>query len=332
MKYKKIELIIKKHLLIYDAPLVVYAEDQKGNPFIGINYGDGDSSYLFYFSRIKESNFELFCQQRIDARYLVTNLRIGLPQFGEGWATLNDPISTISHTDIDEDLLPESGMFIPQLEPTSLSTRNISIDGRWGIEDMSRFSDLIQDSYAFVYALIGKGTSATKWKMGALFNRYPWRGGFSSVNFFNDLYKLIPINERAEIRSIKYASPGTIRMNMDDDVADLIRSFVDDLNNQESIGRAAYKEARDYLKAKGWLGKAKDDIEFLAQDKERLLEYIVKLSNAFNLEAHVDDIVRFSNSDPLGSVKILLAYFRRLSGLADYAATGKAQNLFFHEE
>lgn len=328
MKTIKKKLTIKRSLLTYDAPLIVYAEDNKNNPYIGMNYGDGENGYLLYFVQVKPVNIELFFQQRLDARYLITRLRIGQPQFGEGWATEDEIFSTISGNEIEEDLLPETGLFIPKQDSNNLCTRKVNIDGRWGIEDMSRFADLTQDSYAFVYALIGKGNTLTKRKMSELFGRYPWRGGFSSVNFFNDLYKLIPINERAEIRSIQYASPGTIHMYMDKDVAKLISSFVENLNSEESSGREAYKEAREFLKAKGWLGKAKDDIVFLSQDEEILLDYVRKLSNAFGLEENIDDIVQFSNSDPLGSVKILLAYFRRLSGLADYAATGKAQNLF----
>lgn len=328
MASRRKTLFVRRSLLTYDAPLVVFAQDGDGRPYIGVNYDDGENAYLFYFVRVKEVDLELLYQQRVDVRYLVTRLRIGQALFGEGWATEGDEILASPQSEVGEDILPESGMFIPPQVFSGLAIKNVDIDGRWGIEDMRRFSDLIQDSYAFVYALSGKGPATTKQRMGALFHRYPWRGGYSSVNFFDDLYKIIPANERAEIRSIKYASPGTIQLQMDADVAALIRSFVDDLNSSNSVAQSAYKEARAFLRSKGWLGKAKDDLVLLAQDELQLLGFVQKLAGSFGLNAHVDDVVRFSNSDPLGAVKILLAYFRRLSNLADYSATGKAQRLF----
>lgn len=328
MATRRKTLFVRRSLLSYDAPLIVFAQDSDGRPYIGVNYDDGDNSYLLYFVRIKEVDLELLYQQRVDVRYLVTRLRIGQVLFGEGWATEGDEILASPRSELDEDLLPESGMFIPPQVLSGLAVKSVDIDGRWGIEDMRRFSDLIQDSYAFVYALSGKGPATTKQRMGALFHRYPWRGGFSSVNFFDDLYKIIPSNERAEIRSIKYASPGTIQLQMDADVASLIRSFVDDLNSSNSVAQSAYKEARAFLRSKGWLGKAKADLVLLAQDELQLLGFVQKLASSFGLKAHADDVIKFSNSDPLGAVKILLAYFRRLSNLADYSATGKAQRLF----
>lgn len=326
-KHRK-TLHIKSTLLTYDAPLIVSAEDSNSQPYIGINYGDGDNSYLFYFVRVRLVDLELLYQQRVDVRYLATRLRLGSPYFCETWACIDESVIADPGNEIPEEILPESGMFIPPQVISSLATRTVSIDGRWDIADMRRFSDLVQDSYAFVYALAGKGPASTNQKMEALFRRYPWRGGFSSVNFFDDLYKLIPANDRAEIKSIQYASPGTIKLRMDGDVATLIRSFVEDLNSPESVAQDAYKEARAFLRKKGWLGKAKDDLEMLAQDEASLMELVRKLSVAFGLGAQVQDVVAFSNSDPLGAVKILLAYFRRLSNLADYSATGKAQDLF----
>ncbi|RMA60817.1 hypothetical protein C8C96_1840 [Acidovorax sp. 100] len=328
MAKRRKTLCVQRTLLTYDAPLVIYAEDSKAQPYVGVNYGDGEHAYLFYFVRVRAIDLELLYQQRIDVRYLVTRLRLGSPLFSECWANIGEEATASPEDEIAEEFLPDSGMFIPQQSINSLAIRTVSIDGRWDIEDMRRFSDLVQDSYAFVYALAGKGPASTKQKMGALFRRYPWRGGFSAVNFFDDLYKLIPANDRTEIKSIKYASPGDIQLRMDGDVATLIRSFVDDLNSPESVAQDAYKEARAFLRVKGWLGKAKDDLDLLAQDETRLMDFVQRLSVAFGLGGHVQDIVAFSNSDPLGAVKILLAYFRRLSNLADYSATGKAQRLF----
>lgn len=324
------KLIVKSVLLAYEEPLVIIAVDTKDKPFIGVNYADGDDAYLFYFARISTSTLTQLVRQKVDVRYAVTKLKLGLYQFGELWGALEEEVDVRPRKDFSLSMLPQSGMFIPEglWSARSTNVKNVHIDGRWGIEDLRRFSDLVQDAYAFVYALSGKGSGSTKQQMSMLFRKYPWRGGFSSVNFFDDLYKLIPESERAEVKRITYASPGTIELRMDSEVADSIRCFVEGINMADSTSSRVYTETRDWLRSKGWLGRAKDDIEILAQDTSRLMGYVSLLSRSFGLAAHEQEILSFANSDPLGAVKILLAYYRRLAGLADYVATGKAQQLF----
>lgn len=326
-----IKLSITDVLLAYDGPLVVVAKDLRTDkPYLGINYGDGDFANLFYFAKIAEENLQQLFDQRIDVRYLITKHHRGDYLAAETWGRLGNTFTTKPIKSFDNSWLPESGMFISR-EPTLSSItklKKVHIDGRWGIEDLRKFSDLVQDAYAFVFALTGAGAASTKQRMDALFKKYPWRGGFSSVNFFDDLYKQIPTPERAQVRSIQYASPGTIELKMNEDVANSIRGFVTELNEPDSLATKEYTDIRTMLKSRGWLGKAKEDLELTNQDEKMLLIFVNRLAKAFGLETNANDIVGFANSDPLGAVKILLAYYRRLAGLADYVATGKAQDLF----
>lgn len=324
-------LKITEVLLAYDGPLVVVAEDGKSDWFyLGINYGDGKDAYLFYFARVSEAHLQQLYEQRIDVRYLITKHHRGDYLKAECWGRVGNFFSTRVLNKMDASLLPEAGMFISHgLEAgASGKLKTVHIDGRWGIEDLRKFSDLVQDAYAFVFALTGAGTKSTRQHMESLFRKYPWRGGFSSVNFFDDLYRLIPSPERAQVKRIKYASPGFIELKMDEGVANSIRNFVEDLNEPDSAAKKEYEEVRSILKRRGWLGKAKDDLELTDQDETMLLQFVTRLAETFGMRSYVDEIVAFANSDPLGAVKILLAYYRRLAGLADYVATGKAQELF----
>lgn len=325
------KLSITEVLLAYDGPLVVVAVDGKTDKsYLGINYGDGKHAYLFYFAKVTRTHLQLLFEQRIDVRYLVTKYRQGDFMSAECWGRVGNLVETKPLKDFDISWLPESGMFISHELSISASAKSktVHIDGRWGIEDLRKFSDLVQDAYAFVYALTGAGAASTRQRMEALFRKYPWRGGFSSVNFFDDLYRLIPPAERAQVRRIQYASPGTIELKMDEGVANSIRGFVASLNEPDSGASKEYTEVRAVLKKRGWLGKAKDDLHLTPQDEAMLLQFVSRLAKEFGLNSSVDEIVAFANSDPLGAVKILLAYYRRLAGLADYVATGKAQELF----
>ncbi|MDR7377644.1 hypothetical protein J2X19_002323 [Rhodoferax ferrireducens] len=324
-------LSVTEVLLAYDGPLVVVANDGVGeSAYVGINYDDGETAHLFHFAKVSQSNLQQLYDQRIDVRYLITKLRQGRHFLGEGWGNKGEKFIVKKVLALEPEWLPETGMFIAHQSVPGVHTelKTVQIDGRWGIDDLRKFSDLVQDAYAFVYALSGIGAASTKQKMGILFRKYPWRGGFSSVNFFDDLYSIIPSGERAQVRKIQYASPGTIQLKMDGTVAASIRDFVSTINTIESTATKAYSDARSTLRLRGWLGKAKDDLELTNQDEAMLLILVGKLSVAFGLSGQTDEIVSFANSDPLGAVKILLAYYRRLAGLADYVATGKAQELF----
>lgn len=324
------KLTIVEVLLAYEVPLVVLAVAPAEKVFVGVNYGDGQQSHLFYFARVQPQDLSQLYQSRNDVRYLVTRLKLGKYEFGETWGEAGDVVVTRAADSVRTEWLPRPGMFLshPTSAAQSAELRTVHIDGRWGIDDLRRFSDLVQDCYAFVFALSGFGPATAKQSIAGLFRRYPWRGGFSSVNFFDDLYRLIPAPERAEVRSIQYASPGTIELRMNGAVADSIRQLVDGLGEEKSRASTAYTDVRAWLRSRGWLGKAKEDLRLTDSDNDELRERFKLLCSVLGLSTREDNILTLASSDPLGAVKILLAYYRRLAGLADYVATGKAQDVF----
>jgi hypothetical protein len=322
-------LTIERSLLSYEAPLVVLASDSKGADLIGVNYGDTDTCHSFYFSRVKPAPLQSFLEGGVDLLYLLTKKHTGKFHLGAGSGAIDEQISTKLVDTIDRDLLPEPGVFMPSPpKEASTATRAVHIDGRWGINDLRKFSDLVQDSYAFVFALTGRGTGHTRDRITELFQKYPWRGGFSSVNFFNDLYRLIPPPQRASISRIQYASPGTIELQMNKEAASAIRKLCEAINQDDSEIVERYEEVHTWLRERNWLGRSASDLRLSAPDKRELLDVTAKLAETFGLATQKSYILKLSNSDPLAAVKILLAYYRRLEGLADYVATGKAGELF----
>jgi hypothetical protein len=115
---------------------------------------------------------------------------------------------------------------------------------------------------------------------------------------------------------------------MNGDVADSIRELVNGINEDKSPARDAYKKAYVYLQDLGWLSKSDADIALSSQDIEALTELLEETCKAFGLEESAEHILDLASGDPLSAIKIVLAYYRRLQGLADYVATGKAQDIF----
>lgn len=326
------KLIIEKILLSYEIPLIALAKKKNGDFYLGVNYDDGEKAFKFYFSKIKSEHLKSLYAEKIDVHYAVTKLHTGKYELGEVWGTVGEELKTKSSVELPTGALPEPGMFIPgHAESLGLNSnfKVVDIDGQWEISDLKIFSDSVQDCYSFGYALLEATGKATKNKITALFHKHPWRGGFSSVNFFKELYQNIPSQDRAEIKQIAYASPGEIKFYMNGDVADSIRKLVNLINEENSPSFKAYKETRRYLQDLGWLGKSESDIELSAQEVNDLTVCLKSTCKAIGIEDSTDHILtNLAGGDPLAGIKMVLAYHRRLQALADYVATGKAQNIF----
>lgn len=324
------DLTVYKVLLEYEVPLVVLAKNSRAQNYLGINYDDGEYACKFYFCRIAPDVLKLLLAEKIDVRYVVTRGHKGKYELAELWGRVGEECKTNKVEEISEEILPQPGMFLPGHAPISSASKVkiVDIDGRWEVSDLKKFSDLVQDCYAFGYALLGAAGAVTKREIERVFHKYPWRGGFSSVNFFKTLYKGIPGQDRAQIKSIEYASPGSIEFFINETVADSIRDLVIDLNDDESRATDTYRQIYRRLQDRGWLGKSEDDLALHSDDIVELRGLVDVACAAFGLKNHEDHIVGLASGDMLASVKIVLAYYRRLKMLADYVATGKAQNVF----
>jgi hypothetical protein len=321
---------VEKILLSYEVPLVILAKRSNGDFYIGLNYEDGASSYRFYFSRIKIEHLKLLYEEKIDVHYALTKLHRGKYELAELWGVVGEAFQSKSSAELPEDSLPESGMFIPghAVESQNSAVKIVDIDGQWEISDLRKFSDLVQDCYSMAFALFGAASNAAGNRINALFHKHPWRGGFSSVNFFRELYHNIPSEDRADIKSFNYSSPGEIKFYMNGAVASSIREVVNGINEPDSVAQDVYKRSYRRLQDLGWLSKSDTDIELSDLDLSELTSILNECCAALGIDNQADHILGLASGDPLSAVKIVFAYFRRLQGLADYVATGKAQNIF----
>jgi hypothetical protein len=102
----------------------------------------------------------------------------------------------------------------------------IPIDGRWELRDLYEFPHTYAQIYAVLYVLQEELPAARQIRRNDAFRKYPWRGGYSAVNWFSDLYYAIPQAERPQIISIQYASPGWIDLGVYVSVAVAIRQML----------------------------------------------------------------------------------------------------------
>src|SRR5918992_1629180 len=94
-------------------------------------------------------------------------------------------------------------------------TYKINIDGVWTLADLYEFPHTYSQVYALTYSLTYSFDplgDADDEKLGITFISYPWRGGYSAVNFYRYLQQNIPREDRLKLISVKYGSPGWIEL------------------------------------------------------------------------------------------------------------------------
>jgi hypothetical protein len=98
--------------------------------------------------------------------------------------------------------------------PEPVGKTSIGLDGKWSLNDLSEFTKGYEDLYAFFHALKLPNVVDDEYGERArqAFRAYPWRGGWSAVDFYEAIRGAVPPGERPRIARIQYASPGFIEL------------------------------------------------------------------------------------------------------------------------
>ena len=133
-----------------------------------------------------------------------------------------------------------------QLDIVKSDVTRLELDGRWDFEDLTQVSREYIQLYGFAYSPLSTLSSARQGEIDYIYGKFPWRGGFSTVNFFHQLFHKIPTALRPKVRSIQYASPGFIELQAILAVAVIVAGIVAAVCKSISV---AHKTYRDIQKA-----------------------------------------------------------------------------------
>lgn len=317
-------------LIYYDGPLLSLFKNQINDSYLSYwcDLKDNLSRWLFF--RVSEQQLNSYLAKDLTLRELI----------------LSPVDSTLYCVDVDVDdqyrsiffLTPEDlpNKYIPKpntyyeftpivaqpLEEGAGNGYKLLIDGSWDLEDLSEFPHTYSQAYSFLYSLEkfikGKGDI-----LEHAYQSHPWKGGYSAVNFYQNLKSYIPQQEYPQIVSIQYSSPGYIELSLYEPVAFLIRNtitaFAASYGELESIYRRTYKRLSDrrlLREAEEKPDLSKEDLEFIRGTTEELAA-LMRLDQF----SRVDDLTH----DSLITLKILLWFYRRARILAQYQMSDKAQ-------
>ncbi|WP_211665491.1 hypothetical protein [Leucothrix arctica] len=160
------------------------------------------------------------------------------------------------------------------------------------------------------------------------FSTYPWRGGYSVINFFQRSYGLTNEEHKLQVSKLQYASPGFIELTgvigVAADVATLVSTLCGSVfainKTYDSVVSSYHKRKLGSINVQEAASKlSRDDIEFVRNS-------VKNLSESFNLKhEHITAIQQISNENELVQLKMLLALYRRAEPIVEQQDSGKAR-------
>jgi len=199
----------------------------------------------------------------------------------------------------------------------------LKLDKDWDMQDLADLSRLYTQCYSLVYSLSGfKVESDDKhvidWFQGT-YAKYPWRGGYSALNFYNSLYSKIPYEQRPQIKEIQYASPGHIKLKEAALVAALLAGIVTAVTASFDQIHNSYNKVQKGMSERK-LTKLDVELKELQLEKEQL-EFIRESKDIILKQMNIPQIMqeelnRRSGGNELIQLKILMSFHRRIEPIA----------------
>jgi hypothetical protein len=200
----------------------------------------------------------------------------------------------------------------------------IPIGGSWGLDNLAEFPRTYSQVYSVIHSLRLDADDSIAERREMAYTAFPWRGGYSAINFYFSLYHLIPSEDQPRVRAILYSSPGHIDLALVLASAIAIRlistqclrvgrelhDLYDHIHKSLSQRRLLSLE----VKSKE-LQLSREEFRFVEESSEQLAQ----LMGFRDLEA-----LRAYTNNPLAALKILLSFYRRVQILMDYESKGLA--------
>ncbi|MGC5887932.1 hypothetical protein [Ralstonia pseudosolanacearum] len=315
-------LIIESVLLEYEGPQIVLAKDCQGAAFLGVAVPDGEDPHKFFGVRISDEALNAFQTGRIDLHFALTHARRPRRVTFSYDGLAKEVQLYIFKGNVPENWLPDRGLFLEPEAPahSDLASVEIAIDGRWDIEDLADYPQKLSAPYGFLFALLNATRLGTN-SISQAFQRYPWRGGYSTVMFFKDLYDAVPKGKRVVVKKMAYASPGAITLQAEEVVMAGLHASAARVNDKGA--REAYRDLRRGMSNLKMLGRAPWEVNLDDAGQAFLSTHCRDLAEALAFP-HLDRLHSLTGDSWHYTAKHLLSYFRRLDELSEFYESGKA--------
>ncbi len=202
-------------------------------------------------------------------------------------------------------------------------TYSIKLDGDWSLKDFYEFPHTFAQVYAFHYAFRSDAEVRDHDRLAHAFASYPWRGGYSAVNFYNVLANQIPLQLRPQVKSVRYSSPGLLELTLlvaaAASVGKVVKIFIDAIERLHEAYSTIYKgmQERKLLRLsvqRQQMSFSREQLQFVEESSDRLARLL-----GFGDLQELNSLT----GNPVATLKILMSYYRRVRTLAEFQTGGK---------
>lgn len=192
------------------------------------------------------------------------------------------------------------------------------IDGRWELTELNVLTRVYIQLYGLIYSLDVADDYLDN-EIQYIFGKYPWRGGFSAVNFYQNLFAKMPREYKPTIKSIQYASPGFIELSQIVEVAKDVAQIVGYVSAALLAGNKTYSIIHKGMSERKLmrLNLRSEELSLLEKEKSFIHNSVVEISNLMGVKKETLAKLYFRNEDnELAVLKILASVYRRARDLA----------------
>ena len=211
---------------------------------------------------------------------------------------------------------------------TETGIHRIALGGEWSLQDLYEYPHTYGKGYSFFFNLTQLRDSEDDLIDELLlpFRINAWRGGYDAVNFYKQLASRVPRAGRPRLYRVQYASPGFLDLSLVVPVAIAVNLAVKAFNARSSELISNYRNIQQELRdrklhsldvRKRELELRKDELQFLDASADSLGEMLDLPEVSLVREA--------TGNNSLTTLKVVLAHYRRVRTLANYAKSGQAK-------
>lgn len=216
--------------------------------------------------------------------------------------------------DIPQEYTPDKDAVLSPEGTKNDKTFPILIEEDLEPQDLTDIPRVFRQAYSILY-LLSPNHAASREK----FLSHPWRGGFSSVHFYNEVEAIIPNRAQFSFQKIQYASPGFMRFSLDRPTAEMVSHCVGLISKKGSEARRAYHSLGSYIHTNK-LNKLKRQDASWPSHKTELVRRTKRLLESLEIDRPTEVIAMAPR--PFEAAKIARSIFKRLNKLANFQEDG----------
>lgn len=200
----------------------------------------------------------------------------------------------------------------------------ILLDGKWSLEDLANFSRVYFQNYSFLYCLDTTSVDIASTRIESVLKNYELRSGVSYVNIYDIFRSHVAKEDKPQVKSIHYASPGWLDLALNPDVAaqfaKVLSIYLGSIVATAGVYKSLYKIYADLSTIRRKLGSSTFKLQ--AEDALKAQKLNTELAKGLGFES-LEELDKHTK-DTEESSKLLMAHYRRMEKMAKFVRAGKA--------